>query len=87
MSSIAASNTITATRQERCTLLPLFCRAGRREDGLPLLVRQVDGTVELHRFDGVCGLSPVGWRYCIWGADGTLTEDPSSCACACREGT
>ncbi|WP_437999882.1 hypothetical protein WMF26_08305 [Sorangium sp. So ce185] len=55
-----------------------------QEDGLPLLVRQVGGTVELHRFDGVCGLSPVGWRYCIWGSDGTLTEGPSSCACACR---
>ncbi|WP_437939517.1 hypothetical protein [Sorangium sp. So ce341] len=57
-----------------------------QEDGLPLLYRQVGGTVELHRFDGVCGLSPVGWRYCIWGSDGTLAEGPSACACACREG-
>ncbi|WP_437726062.1 hypothetical protein [Sorangium sp. So ce861] len=57
-----------------------------QEDGLPLLYREVGGTVELHRFDGVCGLSPVGWRYCIWDSDGTLTEGPASCACACREG-
>ncbi|WP_437969230.1 hypothetical protein WMF04_08010 [Sorangium sp. So ce260] len=52
-------------------------------DGLHLLYRQVGGTVELHRFDGVCGFIPVGWAYCNWGSDGTLIDGPSSCACAC----
>ncbi|XXX78903.1 hypothetical protein WMF30_09010 [Sorangium sp. So ce134] len=78
------------TEEHRCLTVPPGgpggCAASVEcglEDGLHLLYRRVGGTVELHRFDGVCGFIPVGWAYCDWGADGTLEEGPSSCACAC----
>lgn len=81
-----------ALREEhRCLTIPPggpgACAASPecgRLDGLHLLYREVGETIELHRFDGVCGFIPVGWSYCDW-SEGALTNGPSSCACACPE--
>ncbi|WP_437751930.1 hypothetical protein [Sorangium sp. So ce1389] len=54
-----------------------------RNDGQHLLYRRVGGTIELHRFDGVCGFIPTGWEYCDWDPDGNLVDGPASCACSC----
>ncbi|WP_437693804.1 hypothetical protein [Sorangium sp. So ce176] len=82
-----------ALREEhRCLTIPAggpgACAASPecgQLDGLHLLYREVGGTIELHRFDGVCGFIPVGWMYCDWN-EGELTEGPSSCACSCPRG-
>ncbi|WP_434048471.1 MULTISPECIES: hypothetical protein [Sorangium] len=69
-----------ALREEhRCLTIPAggpgACAASPecgQLDGLHLLYREVGGTIELHRFDGVCGFIPVGWMYCDWN-EGELT--------------